>query len=220
MKTVSLSGSPRENVGKKDAAALRDQGLTPCVIYGGDKQVHFSLKELDLNKIIFSPDVFLAEISVEGEGEYKGIIREIQFHPVTDRILHVDFLQVMEGKEVKMDLPVHLSGNAIGVRNGGRPSFPNKKLAVKGVPLDFPDAIEVDIEKIRIGMKIRVGDLQIPGLNILAPDDMVIFAVKTARGALDEEEEEEEGEEGAEGEEGEGGEGGEGAPAAEAPAEG
>ncbi|NND93628.1 MAG: 50S ribosomal protein L25 [Flavobacteriales bacterium] len=217
MKTVSLSGSPRENVGKKDAAAQRAQGNVPCVLYGGEKQIHFSLSELALNKIVFTPDVFLASISVEGEGEFKAIIRELQFHPVTDRILHVDFLQVMEGKEVTMDLPVKLNGNALGVRNGGRPSFPNRTLAVKGVPLDFPDAIELEIEKVRIGEKIRVGDLNIPGLNILAPEDMVIFAVKTARGALDEEEEEEEGEEGAEGE---AAEGGEGEAASEAPAEG
>ncbi len=211
MKTVSLSGSPRENVGKKDAAAVRAQGNTPCVIYGGEKQVHFSLNELELGKIIFSPNVFLATLKIEGEDELKGIIRDIQFHPVTDRILHVDFLQVMAGKEVTMDLPVRLEGNAVGVRNGGRAAFPNRKLAVKGVPLDFPDDIEVQTGEIKIGEKVRVGDLDIPGLNILAPEDMVIFAVKTARGAV--EDEEEEGEEGAEGAEG-------AETPAEAPAEG
>lgn len=211
MKSVSLSGSPRENVGKKDAAAVRAQGAVPCVIYGGEKQIHFSLNELELSKRIFTAEVYLFTLNIEGEGELKGIVRDIQFHPVTDKILHVDFLQVLPGKEVTMELPVTLKGNPIGVRNGGRAAFPNRKLAVKGVPLDFPDEIVVETENIRIGMKVRVGDLEIPGLNILAPEDMVIFAVKTARGAV--EDEEEEGEEGAEGAEG-------AEAAVEAPAEG
>jgi len=210
MKTVSLSGSPRENVGKKDAAALRAIGKVPCVVYGGDKQIHFAADELAIEKLVFTPAVAIVEADVEGVGKFPGIIREIQFHPVTDKVLHVDFLQVIEGKEVAMELPVTLNGNALGVRNGGRPSFPNKKLMVKGLPMEFPDEIEVEIDKIRIGQKIRVGDLQLPGLNILAADSTVIFAVKTARGAVDEDEEEE-GEEGAEG----AAEGGEEAPAAE-----
>jgi large subunit ribosomal protein L25 len=207
MKTVSLSGSPRENVGKKDASALRAQGLVPCVIYGGKEQIHFAAKEYAINKLVFTPEVFIIEAEVEGKGKFSGIIREIQFHPVTDKVLHLDLLELSDDKEVTMKLPVKLNGSALGVRNGGRASFPNKTLKVKGLPKSFPDAIEVETETVRIGEKIRVGDLEIPGLNILAADDVVLFAVKTARGAVDE---------GEEGEETEGGEAAEG----DAPAEG
>ncbi len=219
MKTVSLSGSPRENVGKKDAATLRAQGKTPCVIYGGKEQIHFAADSLAVERLVYTPDVSIIEAEIEGKGTYSGIIREIQTHPVTGSVLHIDLLELLDGKEVTMALQVKLNGSALGVRNGGRASFPNKTLNVKGVPKEFPDAIEIDINNVRIGEKIRVGDLDIPGLNILAADDVVLFAVKTARGAMEDEEEEgEEGEEGAEG--AEGAEGGEGAPEGGAPAEG
>ncbi len=215
MKTVSLSGSPRENVGKKDAAALRAQGKTPVVIYGGKEQIHFAADSLAVERLVFTPDVSIIEAVIEGKGTFSGIIREIQTHPVTDKVLHIDLLELVDDKEVTMALQVKLNGMALGVRNGGRASFPNKTLKVRGLPKQFPDAIEVEIADVRIGEKIRVGDLEIPGLNILAADDVVLFAVKTARGALDEDEE---------GEEGEGGEaaaeGAEGASDADAPAEG
>lgn len=216
MKIVSLSGSLRENVGKKDAAALRAQGKTPVVLYGGKEQIHFAADSLAVERLVFTPDVAIIEAEIEGKGTFSGIIREIQTHPVTDKVLHIDLLELVDDKEVIMRLQVKLNGSALGVRNGGRASFPNKTLKVKGVPKNFPDAIEIEISEIRIGEKIRVGDLDIPGLNILASDDVVLFAVKTARGAMDEEEEGEEGAEGAEGEAA--AEGAEGAPAAEAPA--
>jgi len=215
MKTVSLSGSPRENVGKKDAAGLRAQGRIPCVIYGNGEQVHLHLPELAISKVVFTPDVFLYEIELEGGKTHKAMIQDLQFHPVTDKLLHVDFLEVSDDKPAKISLPVILNGTAIGVRNGGRMSFPNRTLRVQGLPKDFPDAVTLDVEKIRIGMKIRVSDISIPGLTILAPEDMVIFAVRTARGAMDDEEEEEEGAEAAEG-----AEGGEGEAAKEEASEG
>jgi large subunit ribosomal protein L25 len=215
MKTVSLSGSLRENVGKKDAAALRAQGKTPVVIYGGKEQIHFAADSLAVERLVFTPDVSIIEAEIEGKGTFSGIIREIQTHPVTDKVLHIDLLELVDDKEVTMALQVKLNGSALGVRNGGRASFPNKTLKVKGLPKEFPDAIEVEITNVRIGEKIRVGDLSIPGLNILASDDVVLFAVKTARGAMEDEEEE-----GEEGEEGETAEGAEGASEGEAPAEG
>ncbi len=206
MKQVSLSGSLRENVGKKDTKALRSDGLIPCVIYGGESQTHFSVKSVDLNKLIYTSDVYKIELDLGGN-KVMAIIKECQFHPVSDKVLHVDFIELNEEKEVKIDLPVHLKGNALGVRNGGRLLTIYRTLSLKGLPSAFPESIEIDITDLRIGEKIRISELNVPGLTILAPANAVICGVKTARGAMDDEEE---GEEGAEGEEGEATEGAEG----------
>ena len=197
MKTVSLSGSPRENVGKKDAKALRGAGKVPCVLYGGKDQIHLSV-----DKFIYTPDVFIYELDLNGE-KVNAIIRDIQFHPVTDETIHVDFLQLVDGKPVRMELPLKLVGNAIGVRNGGRLMANFRRIKIKGIPAELPDAVEVDINKLRIGQFIRIEDLTLPSATILHNPKNVVVGVKMARGAVDEDEEEEEGEEGAEGEGGE-----------------
>lgn len=212
MKSVSLSGSPRENVGKKDAADLRRNGRVPCVIYGAEEQVHFHISEVELNKLVFTPDAYKFELDIDGK-TYTGVIQDMQWHPVSDRILHVDFLELVDGKIVKIKLPVNISGNSIGVRNGGKLRQNFRSLTLKGLPKDFPDAVDVDISPLRIGMSVRVRDIEIPGLTVLEPAGAVIVGVKTARGVIDEEEEEEEG---AEGEEG----AAEGAEGGDAPAEG
>lgn len=208
MKKVSLSGSPREGVGKKDAARLRSEGQVPCVVYGSGSQTHFSVNEVQLEKMINTSNVYLFELDIDGK-KTQAIIQDLQFHPVTDRVIHVDFLEATPGKELKISLPVILNGTPLGVRNGGRLSFPARSLAIKGVPADLPDAIEVEVDKIRIGQSIRVADLDYPGLKFLAREDSVIMGVRMARGAVDTDEESEEGAEAAEGGE-----------AAEAPAEG
>jgi large subunit ribosomal protein L25 len=200
MKSVSLSGSPRENVGKKDAATLRSEGRIPCVLYGGSEQFHFHLKDIDLSKTIFSPDIFIYDLDLGDKGKKKAVVQDAQFHPVTDKVLHVDFLEAMDGKELTVSLPIRTTGAAIGVRNGGRMAFPNRSIKVKGEPKDLPDAITIEVGNVKIGQKIRVGDLKLPGLKILASDDMVLFAVRMARGAIEDEATEEEGAEGAEGE--------------------
>jgi large subunit ribosomal protein L25 len=202
MKKVSLSGSPRENVGKKDTKALRNAGLVPCVIYGGEKQVHFSVKIADLNKLIYTPEVYQIELDFDGN-KVNAILKDCQFHPVSDKVIHADFIELDDKKEVKINLPVRLLGNALGVRNGGRLQTVYRTMVLKGLPSAFPDAIEIDITDLRIGKNIRVSEVQIKGLTILEPANAVICGVKTARGAMDDEEEEAEGEEGAEGAEGE-----------------
>ena len=199
MKTVSLSGSPRENVGKKDAAALRASGRVPAVLYGGEQQVHFSLTENEVNKLVYTPDVYRIELEIGGE-KYSTIIQELQFHPLNERVLHVDFLQLFEDKLAKIKLPVNVSGNSIGIRNGGKLRQNYRRLTLSGLPDAFPESIEVDITNLRIGMSVRVSEINIPGLTILEPANAVVVGVKTARGVIDEEEEEEE--EGAEGAEG------------------
>lgn len=216
MKTVSLSGSPRESVGKKDAAHLRAEKRIPCVLYGGDDQKHFSIDLITFNKFIYTPDVFIYDLDLDGT-KVEAIIRDIQFDPVTDEAIHVDFLELIEGKPVKLELPLRLTGNSIGVRNGGRLLANFRRINVRGIPAKLPDVVEVDITKLRIGHFIRIEDLELPEATILHNPKSVVVGVKMARGAVDEAEEEEEGEEGDEG--GESGEGGGEEAAAEAPAE-
>ncbi len=207
MKTTQLSGSLRANVGKKDAASLRNAGMVPCVLYGQGEQTHFAVKQVAMNKIVFSPDVFLVELDIEGK-KTKGIIREIQQHPVKDTIQHVDFYELNEDKKVRVSLPVRTTGVARGVLNGGRLNMAFRNLTCYGLAKDLPEAIVVDISPIRIGQGIKISELNIPGVTILDPASAMVISIKMSRGAVDEEEEEE-GEEGAEGTE-DGAEGAEG----------
>ncbi|MFD1551469.1 50S ribosomal protein L25 [Putridiphycobacter roseus] len=189
MKEVSLSGSLRTNVGKKDAKAVRNEGRVPCVVYGSGKQTHFSVKHMDLYKIMFSPNVYSVNINIDGT-KVKTIIQDSQQHPVTDKILHVDFLELQDDKMVKIDIPVTVSGRSIGVMNGGRLQQVFRKLTVLGYPKDIPETINVDITKLRIGQSIRVKALETGELKILNAPNAVVVSIKMSRGAIDLEEEE------------------------------
>ena len=203
MKTVSLSGSPRVSVGKKGATSLRKEGKIPSVVYGGKDQVHFSISENDAKKLVFTPNVYLIELDIEGK-KSKVILQETQIHPVTDRVIHLDFLEISDDAPFKLSLPVKLEGFSRGVRNGGKLNQNFRKLRVFGLAKDMPDAVSIDITPIKIGDKVRVTDLSISGLNFLDPKNAVVVGVQTARVIIEEEEEEEE--EGSETAEGEGGE--------------
>lgn len=191
MKTVSLSGSLRENVGKKGAASLRTEEKIPAVIYGGKQQIHFSILEKEAKKLIFTPNVYLVDISVDGKS-YQVILQEKQLHPVSDKILHLDFLEISDSKPFKVNLPVKLEGFSRGVRNGGKLTQNFRSLKVFGLAKNMPDSIEIDISPIRIGEKRRVSDLDVNGLKFLDPSNAVVVGVQTARAAIEEEEEEEE----------------------------
>jgi large subunit ribosomal protein L25 len=201
MKKAQLSGSLRANVGKKDAKAVRNAGRVPCVLYGTGEQTHFSVRSVDMEKIIFSPDVFQIEIDIDGTKKM-AIIQQKQMHPVTDKPRHVDFLELEEKKEVKVSLPVRTSGSAIGVMNGGRLRQNYRLLKVLGLPGNLPESIDLDVTEMRIGMSVRIKDLDIKDVTIMEPAEAVVVGVKMARGAAADEEE-------AEGEaaEGEGAEG-------------
>ena len=205
MKTVSLSGSPRENVGKKDAKGLRKQGLVPCVVYGGGEQIHFFLDERDFSKIIFTPDTNVANITI-GDKEISTLLQDVQYHPVSDKVLHADFLEIKLDKPVKTSLPVKSTGSAVGVLKGGSMKQLMRKVAVLALVEDIPDFIELDISKLDIGDSINIRDLKVDKVKFLDRPEDVIISVKVTRIAVDEEEdEEEEGEEGegaAEGEDG------------------
>ncbi len=193
MKEVSLSGSVRPSVGKKDAKAVRRSGNVPCVLYGNGEQTHFSVRHVDIHKIMFSPDVFAINLDIDGK-KVKAIIQDAQQHPLTDRIMHVDFLELQDDKLVKIDIPVTLEGRSPGVMNGGRLQQVFRKLTVLGYPKDIPDTISVDISKLRIGHSVRVKALESDSLRLLNAPNAVVVSVKMSRGAVDDAEEEEEGE--------------------------
>jgi large subunit ribosomal protein L25 len=209
MKTASLSGSPRENVGKKAASSSRKSGSVPGVLYGGQDQTHFTVEENSINKLVFNPDVFYIELDIDGK-TVNCILQDVQFHPVTDRIVHIDLLEVLPGKEVRVNLPLRTEGTAKGVMNGGRIATLFRRVPVKGLIDKIPESITVDITPLTIGSTIRVRDLNIEGCTILLNESVLLLSCKRTRlavavedeeaGAEDAEESAEEGsEEGSEG---------------------
>lgn len=208
MKTVSMSGSLRENVGKKDAKKIRRDGNVPCVLYGGEEQFHFYMEEKAFKKIIFTPNVYLLKINISGK-EYDAILQDIQYHPVTDAILHADFLLITDKKPVVIGIPLHFNGNPPGVLKGGRLVKKRRKLVVKALAKDLPDYIDIDISKLDLGSILKIRDISFPNLEFLEHPGAEVVGVKTARGAgagPDEEEEKAEGAEASEGGDAEGGE--------------
>jgi large subunit ribosomal protein L25 len=191
MKKAQLSGSLRANVGKKDAKALRNAGQVPCVLYGTGEQTHFSVRSVDLEKLIFSPDVFQVELDIDGTKKM-AIMQVIDMHPVKDKPMHIDFLELVDDKPVKVELPLRYTGSAIGVMNGGKLRQPYRKLRVIGLPGDLPEAITVDITKLKIGQSIRISDIDLGSVTFLEPSNAVVMAVKMARGAVNAEEDEKE----------------------------
>ena len=215
MKSITIKGSKRESVGKVATKALRNAGKVPCVLYGGDKALHFSADELSFSKIVYTPNVYTALIELENGDSFKAILQDIQFHPVSDKILHVDFYQLHDDKEVMMEIPVRLIGTAPGVVAGGNLRFPYRKLKVKALPADLPDFINADISELTIGDKLYITELTDGKFSILHPENTVVAQVRLSRLSLaEDEEDDEEGEEGEEGAEATGEGAGEGAPAA------
>lgn len=203
MKTVELKGSLREAVGKASSKNLRKEGQVPCVLYGNGENVHFHTHENSFKELVFTPNAYLVNIEVEGK-TYQAVLRDIQFHPVNDKILHVDFFQVDEKEPVWIKLPVVLEGSSVGVIAGGRLVQKMRKIKVKALPNELPDEIKVDITKLAIGKSIKIKDLDTDGLEFMEPANAVVVLVKMARAAALAAGTTEEGEEG-EGEAAEGG---------------
>ena len=196
MKTLAINVKERGNVGKTNTRALRNQGNVPCVLYGGEKQVTFYAHENDFRKLVYTPDTFVVELDIDGTVT-KAIMQDIQFHPVTDKILHIDFLEVFDNKAITVSIPVNLNGTAIGVKNGGNLMFRRSKIITKGLVANLPNSIELNIEHLNIGMFTYIKDITVEGCELIAPGNSVVVGVKTARAVV--EEEVEEVEEGAEG---------------------
>lgn len=180
MKAVSVSGSLRENVGKKDARALRAKSLVPCVVYGGEKQHHIYVDEKQFKNLIYTPETNYAELSF-GDIKTKAIIKESQFHPVTEKILHVDFLEITEDKAITVGIPVQITGKSPGVIRGGKLVKRYRKMKVNGFYTDIPDFITVDISKLEIGDSVYVEDVVVKNYTILENPSNVVVAVMATR---------------------------------------
>ena len=188
MKTLAISAKLRNETGKTDSKALRNQGNVPCVLYGGEKQVCFYAHENDFRNLVYTPDVFIVEFDIEGE-KYRAVMQDLQFHPVTEKLLHLDFLQIFDDKEVTVTIPVRLKGNAVGIRDGGILSFRRRKIITRAIPSNLPDYIEINIEDVEIGQSIFIKDLRDERYAFLAPDNAVVVGVRVARELIIEEEE-------------------------------
>ena len=182
MKSITIKGSKRESVGKVATKALRNAGMVPCVIYGGDKPIHFSAEEKAFKNLVYTPNVYTASIDVDGQ-KIPAILQDIQFHPVSDRILHVDFYQLFDDKEITMNIPVKLVGKSKGVAIGGALRHNLRKMRVKALPANLPDFIEADITELEIGNKLYVTELKNDKYSILHPDNTVVAQLRMSRNA-------------------------------------
>ncbi|WP_458628001.1 50S ribosomal protein L25/general stress protein Ctc [Winogradskyella sp. PC D3.3] len=184
MKSITINGSQRESVGKKATKALRNAGQVPCVMYGGDKAFHFSAPELAFSKLVYTPNAHTVVIVLDNGEEYNAVMQDIQFHPVTDRITHVDFYQIFENKAITMEIPVKTIGSSKGVMNGGNLRMPYRKLRVKAIPSKLPDFIEIDITPLKIGSKFYITELANEDYKFLHPDNTVVCQVRRSRLAV------------------------------------
>ena len=216
MKSITINGSKRESVGKSSSRLLRNAGQIPCVLYGGEGPIHFSAPELAFSKLVYTANAYTVVIAFGEKESYNAILQDIQFHPVSDKILHIDFYQLFDDKKISMDIPVKLNGNPIGVKLGGNLQRNKRKLRIKALPTNLPDNIEIDISELNIGDKVYITELFNENYEFLHPDNTVVCQVRRARAALVVETEEGEGEEGEEGTE----EGSEGTPKDSESAEG
>jgi large subunit ribosomal protein L25 len=180
MKTVSMSGSLRANVGKKDAKAHRKEGNVPCVLYGGKEQVHFSVSEKSFKDVIFTPEICFIELKLDGK-EYKAILQDVQYHPVTDKILHADMLELIPGKTIIMGVPVKIIGVAPGVLKGGRLIQKMRKIKIKALPEDMPDYIDISIDNLEINDSVKVSDVVRDKLTFLDPRNTIVVGVRVTR---------------------------------------
>ncbi|MDB4533556.1 50S ribosomal protein L25 [Vicingaceae bacterium] len=197
MKSVALSGNKRAERGTSNANILRKEDKIPAVIYGGKENVHFTVNSVKFDKIINTPEVYFVDLDVDG-AKFKAIIKDVQFHPVTDRVLHIDFLEVDEKKSLKIRIPVTLTGRSKGVANGGTLKNPIKAIRVSGLPSAIPENIAIDITDLKIGDSIKIGELDVPGLTFDGADNAVVVGVKMSRNVVADQEEAEATEEGAE----------------------
>lgn len=182
MKTLDIKGVKRTEIGKKGTKKVRNEGSVPCVIYGGKENIHFSADVKEFNGLIFSPNTHIAKIAVEGKS-YEAIMKEVQYHPVSDEILHIDFLQVAKDKKVTVGIPVELKGFPIGVKDGGKLALELRKLKAKAFPQNLPEVFEVDVEELGLGKTIKVRDLNYEGVELVDFANTVVASVKLTRAA-------------------------------------
>ncbi len=183
MKSISINGTKRAAQTKQENIRLRAEGKVPCVLYGGKEQIHFSTPALSLKGLVYTPNVYTVELNIDGTS-FKAIMKDIQFHAVSDRINHIDFLELDEKKKITIEIPVKVSGNAIGVRAGGQLVTKTRRLKVSALPKDLPDSVDIKIDELNIGDDIRVRDIKLKGVEILNSPNSVLTAVKITRAVV------------------------------------
>jgi len=183
MKSITINGSERENVGKSSTKSLRDAGLVPCVVYGGDKPVHFSAEAKSFKNLVYTPNAHTVVLDLGGQ-TINAILQDIQFHPTSDKILHIDFFQLNETKEITMEVPVKITGTSPGVLGGGVLRLNTRKLKVKALPADLPDYVTADISELQMGNKLYVTKLVSDKYKLIHPDNTVVAQVRISRAAM------------------------------------
>lgn len=184
MKSITIQGVKRENVGKAATRTLRNADQVPCVVYGGNEPLHFSADEKSFKGLVYTPEAHTVNLELADGTKINAILQDIQFHPVTDKIIHADFYQLHDDKPVAIEVPVRLTGRARGVVNGGVMRFNMRKLKVRAIPANLPDEIVIDITSMRIGHKKYVETIRNNDYTILHPDNAVIVAIRTSRTAV------------------------------------
>lgn len=180
MKTLAIQAVARAEYGKKATKSVRREGMIPCVLYGAGENVAFSIDEKAVKPLIYTPNSYIVEIDIEGKVE-KAVLREVQFHPIREQILHIDFYRVQEDKPVSIAIPVRLTGNAEGVKVGGKLALSARKLVVKGMLENLPDELIIDVTPLKVGQTIFVGDLQRENLTFVTPATTAVCAVRVTR---------------------------------------
>ena len=183
MKSITIKGSERENVGKKATKAVRDAGMVPCVIYGGNQPVHFVADERAFKDLVYTPNAHTVVVELNGTS-YNVIMQDIQFHPVSDKILHIDFFQLSEDKEIIMEVPVKVTGTSPGVLLGGVLRLNQRRLKVKALPKNLPDFVEANISELQMGNKLYVTKLETNNFKLMHPDNTVVCQVRISRAAM------------------------------------
>ena len=183
MKSITIKGSERENVGKKATKAVRDAGMVPCVIYGGNQPVHFVADERAFKDLVYTPNAHTVVVELNGTS-YNVIMQDIQFHPVSDKILHIDFFQLSDDKEIIMEVPVKVTGTSPGVLLGGVLRLNQRRLKVKALPKNLPDFVEASISELQMGNKLYVTKLETNNFKLMHPDNTVVCQVRISRAAM------------------------------------
>ena len=184
MKSITIKGQKRESVGKKATKAVRDAGFVPCVIYGGDQPVHFSAEEKAFKGLVYTPNAHTVVVELEGSKKIDCILQDIQFHPVSDKILHIDFFQLDDNKEIVMEVPVKVTGKSPGVMAGGVLRLNQRRLKVKALPKNLPDFVEANISPLEMGNKLYVTKIATDNFKLMHPDNTVVCQVRISRAAM------------------------------------
>ena len=180
MKTIKISAEKRSELGKKSTRELRKADHVPCVMYGGAEVIHFHAHENDFRHLVYTPKAYIVEVDLDGK-KHKAVMQELQFHPVTDKLNHIDFVEVFDDRPVTVEIPIELTGAAIGLKDGGKPRQRRRVLKVRGLIGHLPDTLEIDITEVGIGDVIKVGDLSYDNLEVLDPSRSMVYAVVSSR---------------------------------------